>query len=163
MFSLLEHVCKKYFETFYCFYLLGGWMFYWTTLILFSCVYPRFIYAISRSLPLFLVLAWVLSVAMICKSIVYEKENRLKEVMKIMGLSNGVHWVAWFINAFVMMFITIVILTIIIKVMASSSQTLTLNNMYMLACKKFQTKISIQSSVTHGYIHFIRSLEQCKF
>lgn len=98
-------------------------MFYGTTLILFSCVYPRFIYAISRSLPLFLVLAWVLSVAMICKSIVYEKENRLKEVMKIMGLSNGVHWVAWFINAFVMMFITIVILTIIIKVMASSSQT----------------------------------------
>ncbi|XP_078319655.1 phospholipid-transporting ATPase ABCA1-like isoform X1 [Crassostrea virginica] len=75
----------------------------------------RFIYAISRSLPLFLVLAWVLSVAMICKSIVYEKENRLKEVMKIMGLGNGVHWVAWFINAFVMMFITIIILTIIIK------------------------------------------------
>lgn len=75
----------------------------------------RFIYAISRSLPLFLVLAWVLSVAMICKSIVYEKEHRLKEVMKIMGLSNGVHWIAWFINAFVMMFITIVILTIIIK------------------------------------------------
>ncbi|XP_061181755.1 phospholipid-transporting ATPase ABCA1-like [Saccostrea echinata] len=75
----------------------------------------RFIFAISRSLPLFLVLAWVLSVAMICKSIVYEKENRLKEVMKIMGLSNAVHWVAWFINAFVMMFLTIIILTIIIK------------------------------------------------
>ncbi|XP_056020266.1 phospholipid-transporting ATPase ABCA1-like isoform X2 [Ostrea edulis] len=75
----------------------------------------RFIYAISRSLPLFLVLAWVLSVAMICKSIVYEKENRLKEVMKIMGLSNAVHWVAWFINSFVMMFITILILTIILK------------------------------------------------
>ncbi|XP_062578503.1 ATP-binding cassette sub-family A member 7-like [Saccostrea cucullata] len=75
----------------------------------------RFIFAISRSLPLFLVLAWVLSVAMICKSIVYEKENRLKEVMKIMGLSNAVHWVAWFINAFIMMFITIIFLTIIIK------------------------------------------------
>jgi hypothetical protein len=41
---------------------------------------------------------------MICKNIVYEKEMRLKEVMKIMGLNNGVHWLAWFIDAFVVMF-----------------------------------------------------------
>lgn len=75
----------------------------------------KFIYAISRMLPLFMILAWILSTAMLCKSIVYEKERRLKEVMKIMGLGNGVHWMAWFINAFVMMFVTIVILVILLK------------------------------------------------
>lgn len=75
----------------------------------------KFVYAISRSLPLFLVLAWVLTVAMICKNVVYEKEKRLKEVMKIMGLGNLVHWVAWFINAFVVMFITIILLVILVK------------------------------------------------
>ena len=34
-------------------------------------------------MPLFMVLAWNYSVAMIIKSIVYEKERRLKEVMKV--------------------------------------------------------------------------------
>lgn len=76
----------------------------------------RFIFAISRSLPLFLILAWVLTVAMICKNIVYEKEMRLKEVMKIMGLNNGVHWLAWFIDAFVVMFVSLILLIIILKV-----------------------------------------------
>ncbi|KAL5022830.1 hypothetical protein ScPMuIL_001985 [Solemya velum] len=75
----------------------------------------RFVFAISRTLPLFMVLAWVLSVAMLCKSIVYEKELRLKEVMKIMGLDNGIHWIAWFINAFILMFATTVLLVIIFK------------------------------------------------
>ena len=78
--------------------------------------YFRFIYAISRMLPLFMVLAWLLTTAMLCKSIVYEKERRLKEVMKIMGLGNGVHWVAWFINAFIMMFATILLLILLLKV-----------------------------------------------
>ncbi|XP_060560202.1 phospholipid-transporting ATPase ABCA1-like [Ruditapes philippinarum] len=76
----------------------------------------KFIYAISRMLPLFMILAWILTTAMLCKSIVYEKDRRLKEVMKIMGLGNGVHWMAWFINAFVMMFATILILVIMLKV-----------------------------------------------
>ena len=67
-------------------------------------------------LPLFMVLAWLLTTAMLCKSIVYEKERRLKEIMKIMGLGNGVHWVAWFINAFVMMFATILLLILLLKV-----------------------------------------------
>ena len=67
-------------------------------------------------LPLFMILAWILTTAMLCKSIVYEKDRRLKEVMKIMGLGNGVHWMAWFINAFVMMFATIVILVVMLKV-----------------------------------------------
>lgn len=66
-----------------------------------------------------MVLAWILTTATLCKSIVYEKDRRLKEVMKIMGLGNGVHWVAWFINAFVMMFLTTLLLVIILKVSCS--------------------------------------------
>ncbi|XP_052284173.1 phospholipid-transporting ATPase ABCA1-like isoform X3 [Dreissena polymorpha] len=76
----------------------------------------KFIYAISRMLPLFMILAWILTTAMLCKSIVYEKDRRLKEIMKIMGLGNGVHWMAWFINAFVMMFLTNLLLVILLKV-----------------------------------------------
>ncbi|XP_041357912.1 phospholipid-transporting ATPase ABCA1-like isoform X2 [Gigantopelta aegis] len=76
----------------------------------------KFVFAISRTLPMFMVLAWIYSVAMIVKGIVHEKELRLKEVMKMMGLGNSVHWLAWFINAFVMMLVTVILLVIVLKV-----------------------------------------------
>jgi hypothetical protein len=41
-------------------------------------VSDRFIVAISRSMPLFMVLAWIYTVSMMVKDIVYEKERRLK-------------------------------------------------------------------------------------
>ena len=57
---------------------------------------------------------------MIIKSIVYEKEERLKETMKVMGLGNGVHWMAWFIDSFFFMLISVFLLTIILKVTSGS-------------------------------------------
>ena len=74
-----------------------------------------FIQAISKSLPLFMVLAWIFTVAMIIKDIVYEKEKRLKEFMRVMGLSNGIHWLAWFITSFVLIMFISVLLAIILK------------------------------------------------
>ena len=76
----------------------------------------RFVRAIRGSMPMFMVLAWIYTVSMTVKGIVYEKERRLKEVMKVMGLGNGVHWVAWFITSFVMMFLSIIMLLAIFKV-----------------------------------------------
>lgn len=78
--------------------------------------------AISRSMPMFMVLSWIYSVSMIVKGIVYEKERRLKEVMKVMGLGNGVHWLAWFITAFIMMFISVIMLLFVLKVSTSGTQ-----------------------------------------
>ncbi|XP_033117050.1 phospholipid-transporting ATPase ABCA1-like isoform X2 [Anneissia japonica] len=74
-----------------------------------------FVFELSGALPLWMTISWVYSVAMIIKSIVYEKEKRLKEVMKVMGLSNGVHWVAWMINSFTVMFLSSILLIIVIK------------------------------------------------
>lgn len=61
-------------------------------------------------------LAWIYSVAMIVKGIVYEKEQRLKEVMKIMGLGNSVHWMSWFITSVIMLGFSIMLLVIVLKV-----------------------------------------------
>ncbi|TRY97479.1 hypothetical protein DNTS_008213 [Danionella cerebrum] len=59
-----------------------------------------FIRVLNRSLPLFMTLAWIYSVAMIIKGVVYEKEARLKETMRIMGLSSVILWLSWFISSF---------------------------------------------------------------
>jgi ATP-binding cassette, subfamily A (ABC1), member 1 len=63
-----------------------------------------------------MVISWIYTAAMIVKGIVHEKEQRLKEMMKIMGLGNGIHWLAWFINSFVMMIITVILFVIVLKV-----------------------------------------------
>ncbi|XP_071490342.1 phospholipid-transporting ATPase ABCA1-like [Diadema antillarum] len=74
-----------------------------------------FVQSLSGVLPLFMIISWIFSVAMIIKGIVYEKERRLKEVMKVMGLSNGVHWLAWFIDSFLVMFTSCVLLVLVLK------------------------------------------------
>ena len=76
----------------------------------------RFILAISRTFPLFMTLSWIYSSAMIIKSIVYEKERRLKETMRVMGLGNLVHWVSWFIDSFVVMMFSSGMLSLLLKV-----------------------------------------------
>ena len=39
----------------------------------------------------------------------------LSQVMKMMGLNNAVHWVAWFITGFVQLSISVTALTVILK------------------------------------------------
>jgi len=87
----------------------------------------RFIIAIARTFPLFMTLAWVYSASMIIKSIVHEKEVRLKETMRVMGLGNAVHWCSWFIDSFSVMFGSCILLTIILvygNILENSSPSL---------------------------------------
>ncbi|KAM3593267.1 uncharacterized protein V6R79_008809 [Siganus canaliculatus] len=73
-----------------------------------------FMLTLNRCFPIFMVLAWVYSVSMIVKSIVLEKELRLKETMKAMGVTSGVIWSTWFIDSFIMMGTSTALLTAII-------------------------------------------------
>ena len=72
--------------------------------------------ALTRCFPVLMVLAWVYSVSMTVKSIVLEKELRLRETLKVMGVSNGVMWCTWFIDSFSLMATSTFLLTIIIMV-----------------------------------------------
>lgn len=74
----------------------------------------RFQWGISQSMPLFMVLAWIYTVSIIVKSIVYEKEHRLKEFMRMMGLDNWIHWMSWFITSFISMTLTSLLLTFVL-------------------------------------------------
>jgi hypothetical protein len=68
-----------------------------------------------------MVLSWVYTSAMIIKSIVYEKERRLKETMRVMGLGNAVHWIGWFVDSITPMIFTIFLLTLILVVSNNNS------------------------------------------
>uniref|UniRef100_A0A7N6FCY9 ABC transporter domain-containing protein n=1 Tax=Anabas testudineus TaxID=64144 RepID=A0A7N6FCY9_ANATE len=73
-----------------------------------------FMITLNRCFPMFMVLAWIYSVSMTVKSIVLEKELRLKETLKAMGVNNGVIWYTWFIDSFIMMTASTALLTFII-------------------------------------------------
>ncbi|XP_068460296.1 phospholipid-transporting ATPase ABCA1b isoform X1 [Clinocottus analis] len=74
-----------------------------------------FLRVMSRSMPLFMTLAWMFSVAIILKSVVYEKEARLKETMRIMGLNNGILWFSWFISCLIPLLVSAGLLVLLLK------------------------------------------------
>nr|XP_056723638.1 phospholipid-transporting ATPase ABCA7 [Euleptes europaea] len=74
-----------------------------------------FLRVLNRSLPLFMTLAWIYSVAMIIKGVVHEKEARLKETMKIMGLKSATLWLSWFLSSFIPFLVSAALLVLILK------------------------------------------------
>ena len=51
--------------------------------VIFHNYSDRFIRSIAGSFPMFMTMSWIFGSAILVKSIVYEKEQRLKETMKV--------------------------------------------------------------------------------
>ncbi|XP_056379090.1 retinal-specific phospholipid-transporting ATPase ABCA4 isoform X1 [Hyla sarda] len=73
-----------------------------------------FMITLNRCFPIFMVLSWIYSISMLVKDIVLEKELRLKETMKNLGVTNEVMWFTWFIDSFSVMTLSTFLLTIVI-------------------------------------------------
>ncbi|XP_037723613.1 ATP-binding cassette sub-family A member 3 isoform X1 [Drosophila subpulchrella] len=83
--------------------------------------YPAYIYdplleGMSSIMSLIILLSFIYPCTYITKYITAEKEKQLKEVMKIMGLSNWLHWTAWFVKSFIMLTISAILIAILVKI-----------------------------------------------
>ena len=58
------------------------------------------------------------------QELVLEKETRLRESMKMMGLKGSVLWCAWFVKQFLFLFFIGIIITILLKVYTLHNSTL---------------------------------------
>ncbi|CAG5118688.1 unnamed protein product, partial [Candidula unifasciata] len=56
---------------------------------------------VQSQLPLYLILSFMLSVVIGTKNIVTEKEKKLKESMKLMGLTSTAYWLSWYLTLLV--------------------------------------------------------------
>uniref|UniRef100_W5LI09 ATP binding cassette subfamily A member 3 n=1 Tax=Astyanax mexicanus TaxID=7994 RepID=W5LI09_ASTMX len=95
-----------------------------TRVLLSRFPYPAFIYdvfilAIQNQLPLLLVLSFTYTSLNIVRAVVQEKERKLKEYMRMMGLSNWLHWSAWFLMFFLFLSISIIFVTVLLCVWVS--------------------------------------------
>ncbi|XP_037705635.1 ATP-binding cassette sub-family A member 12 [Choloepus didactylus] len=75
----------------------------------------NFLTSVSYSLPIVLMVAWVVFIAAFVKKLVYEKDLRLHEYMKMMGVNSCSHFFAWLIESIGFLLVTIIILIIILK------------------------------------------------
>ncbi|XP_074478981.1 phospholipid-transporting ATPase ABCA1 isoform X1 [Sebastes fasciatus] len=74
-----------------------------------------FIQSLGSMLPMFLVLAFMYTVCMCIKDLVLEKELRLKEVLRVVGIQNGALWSARFTENFVLLSIPCVLISVMLK------------------------------------------------
>lgn len=89
----------------------------WESVFMLVCMYTcRFLRSLTRSLPLYMTLAWIFSVALIVKGVVQEKEARLKETVRMMGLKSSIYWLSWAISSTLPLAVSAALLTIILKV-----------------------------------------------
>ncbi|XP_073489680.1 glucosylceramide transporter ABCA12 [Aquarana catesbeiana] len=88
----------------------------------------NFLYSMSFSLPIALMIAWVLFIASFVKKLVHEKELRLHEYMKMMGVNSCSHFFAWFIECAIFLTLTVSILVLILK----AGKILILSNGFIL-------------------------------
>lgn len=75
----------------------------------------QFTSSIGSILPMFLVLAFIYTVCMIIKTLVLEKELRLKEVLRAIGVQNGPLWLARFTESMVLLSIPCALLSVMLK------------------------------------------------
>lgn len=71
----------------------------------------KFLFSLQFMFPLILMLSFIYPSVNLTKNIVLEKEMRLKEAMRMMGLENWLHWTTWFINSFIWSMISVAIIT----------------------------------------------------
>lgn len=75
-----------------------------------------FIQGIAGMLPMVMVLAFMYTVCMSIKTLVLEKELRLQEVLRAVGIGNGALWAARFIENYSLLTIPCALISILVKV-----------------------------------------------
>lgn len=66
-------------------------------------------------LPLAMLFSWLFPVAMTTRAVVREKEIRLKEFMKMMGVGEGLLRLSWFLHSFLTLLVSVVGITMLLK------------------------------------------------
>ncbi|XP_052780875.1 phospholipid-transporting ATPase ABCA3-like isoform X2 [Mya arenaria] len=84
-------------------------------------VYPPYLNdvlatVLQQNLPLFIVLSFILNAIQMAKNLAYEKEKKLKEAMKMMGLKTSMYWLSWFFKNLVYLLAVVIVYTLLLNI-----------------------------------------------
>ncbi|ETN61053.1 ATP-binding cassette sub-family A member 3 [Anopheles darlingi] len=90
--------------------------------------YPPFyddplLFGLESLFPVIIMIAFFYSCINTVKFIALEKERQLKESMKVMGLSGWIHWAAWFVRTFLLMSLSIILVTVLLTCNLTTNTT----------------------------------------
>ncbi|XP_033746448.1 ATP-binding cassette sub-family A member 3-like [Pecten maximus] len=96
------------------------------TIQLKKMAYPTFVEddltaTLTTVLPLFLMLSFIVTVFTSTKNIVLEKETKLKESMKLMGMSPTMYWLSWFVKLFIYLFVICFLFALLFGIKAGNN------------------------------------------
>ncbi|XP_058536334.1 phospholipid-transporting ATPase ABCA3 [Ochotona princeps] len=72
-----------------------------------------FLVAIQYQLPLLLMLSFTYASLTIVRALVQEKQHKLKEYMRMLGLDSWLHWSAWFLVFFLVLLVVVSLMTLL--------------------------------------------------
>jgi len=66
-------------------------------------------------MPLFMTLAWIYTLSLTVKAIVWEKERKLTTIMYIGGLDQLTHWLSWLVVSILTTLPSVTIVTLLLS------------------------------------------------
>ncbi|XP_034485230.1 ATP-binding cassette sub-family A member 3-like isoform X3 [Drosophila innubila] len=78
--------------------------------------YDALLQYLDKILSSIMLLSFLSPFVTITRYVTAEKEKQQKEVMKIMGLNNWLHWAAWFVTSFTQLMISAIIMVALLKI-----------------------------------------------
>lgn len=88
----------------------------------------RYVSILQFNFPDVIMFGVILIALNITRSVTHEKEKRLKESMKMMGLSNWIHWTAWFLKSLIYCTIIMILMSVFFLVPLKSVGAAVVNN-----------------------------------
>ncbi|CAK9289939.1 unnamed protein product [Gordionus sp. m RMFG-2023] len=125
-----------------------------------------FLRSVIRLLPLILCISWNYSAAMLIKNLVYEKEIRLKEYFRIMGVKFGIYRLSWMLTSLFLMELSSILMVLLLihgKIFTYSNMlvvflVLTLFNISVICFSFFVSSFfskSIMAATVGGIAYFL--------
>lgn len=79
-----------------------------------SYLFSKFLNALGNTFSLMVVLAFLFSAATIIRELTFEKEKRLREAMRILGVSDKMHWLGHFVWQLLFLIVIVLIISAIL-------------------------------------------------
>lgn len=78
--------------------------------------YDQLLSGLRQLLPFVILLSFIYPASTVTKYVTSEKELQLKEIMKLIGVHNWLHWVAWFVKSYIMLMLVVFLIMSLIMV-----------------------------------------------